>query len=145
MAFSFRSSTWARTFGRLAAPPTPPGDERPRGEGDRGERADGQGGDDLPDGAPRGGRRAMDRSQEAEMERMTWEEICAHEELRGRWVALDGCRYDEVTGKATEGAVVDVDDDLAELCSRIRDSEWKNCAILFCAQGDERPSAASRH
>lgn len=73
---------------------------------------------------------------ESPMTRMTWEEICRREDCRGRWVALDGCRYDESTGKAAEGAVVDVDDDLAELCQRIRESEWKNCAILFCAEPD---------
>jgi hypothetical protein len=57
---------------------------------------------------------------------MTWDEICSRDEYRGRWVALDGCSYDETTGKATEGALVDIDDDLVELCERIRDPvrEW---------------------
>lgn len=64
------------------------------------------------------------------MERMSWEEICRRPECRGRWVALQGCRYDEQTGKAAEGQVVDVDDDLAALCGRVRD-QWKNCAILY--------------
>lgn len=68
------------------------------------------------------------------MERMRWDDICRSEEFRGRWVALDECRYDEETGKATEGAVVDVDDDLVELCGRIRASARKNCAILFCGE-----------
>ena len=66
---------------------------------------------------------------------MTWNELCQSDECRGRWVALDAARYDEATGKAVEGAVVDVDDDLVELCNRIRDSRWKNCAIVFV--GDE--------
>jgi hypothetical protein len=63
--------------------------------------------------------------------RMTWEEICRCADFRGRWVAVDGCRFDEATGRATEGFVVDVDDDLAELCSRIRESQMTNCSIMF--------------
>jgi hypothetical protein len=70
-------------------------------------------------------------------ERMRWCDICRVDEFRGRWVALDDCHYDEATGKATEGAVVDVDDDLVELCSRIRASDRKNCAILFCDEAAE--------
>jgi hypothetical protein len=66
------------------------------------------------------------------MQRMTWDEICGRDDCRGRWVALHSCAYDEVTGRATEGQLVDADDDLAELCSRVRESRWKNCAILFC-------------
>jgi len=65
------------------------------------------------------------------MHRMTWDEICSRDEYRGRWVALDGCSYDETTGKATEGALVDIDHDLVELCERIREADLKNCAILF--------------
>ncbi len=65
------------------------------------------------------------------MNKMTWREICEDDGLRGRWVAIDDCRFDEVTGRAMEGSVVDVDDDLAELCARIRESEWKNCSIVF--------------
>ena len=71
----------------------------------------------------------------AQMERLTWDEICRRKDLRGRWVALDSCCYDENTGRATEGSVVDADDDLIQLCNRIQDSEWRNCAILFC--GDD--------
>jgi hypothetical protein len=69
--------------------------------------------------------------------RMTWTDICRAAQFRGRWVALCECHYDESTGKATEGAVVDVDDDLVELCSRIRASDKKNCAILFCDETAE--------
>ena len=64
--------------------------------------------------------------------RMTWDQICEHPECQGRWVALYGCEYDQETGRAREGAVVDVDDDLASLCSRVQQSHLKNCAILFC-------------
>jgi hypothetical protein len=39
--------------------------------------------------------------------------------------------------------VVDADDDLAELCTRIRESDWKNCAILFCAETERELSRPS--
>lgn len=78
------------------------------------------------------------------MERLTWEDICRRDEFRGRWVALDGCRYDEDSGRAMEGSVVDVDDDLVELCTRIRESAHKNCAILFCGDdGAQEPPGAA--
>lgn len=64
--------------------------------------------------------------------RMSWEDICRVDSYRGRWLALDDCLYNEVTGKATEGQVVDVDDDLAELCQRVREADLRNCAIVFC-------------
>ena len=63
-------------------------------------------------------------------QRMSWNEICDCEAYRHRWVALAACRYDEA-GRATEGAVVDCDDDLVELCSRLRNKDCKNCSILF--------------
>ena len=71
------------------------------------------------------------------MERMSWTDICQHEDYAGRWVALDASRYDSGSGRATEGAVVDVDDDLVELCSRIRESEHQGCEILFCGEEAE--------
>ncbi len=76
------------------------------------------------------------------MERMNWSEICQNEAYTGRWVALDACRYDSGSGRATEGAVVDVDDDLVELMNRIRESDRHGCEILFCAAdgGQEPPS-----
>ena len=72
------------------------------------------------------------------MQRMTWTEICQNEDLRGRWIALDDCSFDESTGRAMEGLVVDSDDDLAELCSRMQNSEWKNCSI-FLADANTPP------
>jgi len=66
------------------------------------------------------------------MERMKWDEICQRDDYRGRWVALDACCYDEDTGRAMEGSVVDVDDNLVELCERLRDAEQTGCAILYC-------------
>jgi len=80
---------------------------------------DGHGDPEPPDG-----------SREDGDSRLAWCEICQRSEYRGRWVALDGCRYDD-TGKAAEGEVVDADEDLVELCGRMRASDRKNCAILF--------------
>lgn len=64
--------------------------------------------------------------------RMTWRQICRSEEYKGRWVALDNCRYDATTASPVEGDVVDVDEDLAELCERIREADKSHCAILYC-------------
>jgi hypothetical protein len=75
------------------------------------------------------------------MERMTWDQICQSDDLKGRWIAMDDCRFDEATGRATEGLVVDADDDLAELCARMRESKFTNCSILFA---DERETLAGR-
>jgi hypothetical protein len=66
--------------------------------------------------------------------RMTWEQICHRDDCRGRWVALHGCRFDEATQQVAEGDLVDMDDDLAELCQRVRASNRTNCSILFCSQ-----------
>lgn len=62
---------------------------------------------------------------------MTWSELCASHEFRGRWVALDHCRYDKTTSEPVEGTVIDVDDDLVDLCDRVRDAEYHDCTILF--------------
>lgn len=81
--------------------------------------------------------------------RMTWSEICSRAEFRGRWIALDGVRYDEATARPAEGTVVDSDDDLAELCSRIRRDNRRCCAILFCDDNEPAPApfraARARH
>jgi hypothetical protein len=72
--------------------------------------------------------------------RLTWSEIRQSEEYRGRWVALDNCRYDARTAQPVEGSVVDADEDLVELCSRIQDGANRHCAILFCDE-EEPPSS----
>lgn len=64
---------------------------------------------------------------------MSWNEICSNKQYRGRWVALDSCRYDGPNTQPSEGTVVDADDDLAELCNRMKKSNQRSCAILFCA------------
>ena len=92
--------------------------------------------EDAPDGA--GDRKVMGDEEtptpgEA-LPRLRWEQICRRPDCRGRWVALHECTYDHRTGKATDGELVDVDDDLASLCNRVRDSHWKDCAILYCGE-----------
>lgn len=77
--------------------------------------------------------------------RMTWPEIRQSEAYRGRWVALDNCRYDVKTAQPVEGTIIDADEDLVELCTRIRQSENKHCAILFCDEvAEELPPPSSR-
>ena len=65
--------------------------------------------------------------------RMTWPQLRMSQEFRGRWVALDNCRYDALTAEPVEGSVVDADEDLAELCSRIRSEDGRHCSIVFCS------------
>jgi hypothetical protein len=68
--------------------------------------------------------------------RLTWPQICRSDEYRGRWVALDDCQYDPRTAQPREGVVVDTDEDLVALCSRMQASDSKHCAILFCEERD---------
>jgi hypothetical protein len=77
--------------------------------------------------------------------RMSWPQIRQSDQYRGRWVALDNCRYDVRTAQPVEGTIIDADDDLVELCTRIRQSENKHCAILFCEDADDVPPTSSRH
>jgi hypothetical protein len=64
--------------------------------------------------------------------RLTWPQICRDPEFRGRWVALDECRYDAKTAQPVEGSVVDADEDLVALCARMQQSDNRHCAILYC-------------
>lgn len=66
---------------------------------------------------------------------MAWEEICRDATWQGRWLALDGCAYNEA-GEATAGLVVDYDDDLAELCARLSADRRKRCSIVFCPHAE---------
>jgi hypothetical protein len=75
---------------------------------------------------------------------MTWPEIRRSVEYRGRWVALDHCRYDAKTAQPLEGSVVDSDEDLVELCARMYESDNRHCAILFCDPDDERVPSSRR-
>ena len=65
--------------------------------------------------------------------RLAWDEVVRRRECRGRWVALHRCSYDEITGHAAEGELVDLDEDLVELCNRVRASKRRDCAIVYCA------------
>lgn len=76
---------------------------------------------------------------------MKWPQVSRTERFRGFWVALDNCRYDHVTRQPTEGDVVDSDQNLADLCRRMRESGRSSCSVLFCA-GDvfvEQPAPSS--
>jgi len=79
--------------------------------------------------------------------RLTWPQICRSKDYRGRWVALDECVYDPRTAQPTEGTVVDADEDLVALCSRMQATDSKHCAILFCDERtvlDELPRSMAR-
>ncbi len=73
--------------------------------------------------------------------RLTWPQICRSDEFRGRWVALDECTYDPRTAQPAEGTVVDADEDLVALCSRMQESDNQHCAILFCDERGARSDA----
>lgn len=77
--------------------------------------------------------------------RMTWPQICRTEEFKGLWIALDNCRYDQNTMQPMEGDVVDTDDELADLCHRMREAGRSSCSIMFC-EGEvlvEHPAPSS--
>ncbi len=69
---------------------------------------------------------------------MRWSEICGSEQYRGRWVALDNVRYDTVSSQPLEAEVVDADEDLADLCARMRSADRTACAIRHCEEEDTR-------
>jgi hypothetical protein len=74
--------------------------------------------------------------------RLTWPQICRSDEYKGRWVALDACVYDPRTAQPTEGTVIDADEDLVALCSRMQATDSKHCAILYCDERATREEAA---
>jgi hypothetical protein len=76
-------------------------------------------------------------------QRLTWVEIVRSRDLRGRWVALDRCRYERGLSHPVEADVVDADEDLSELCNRIREADRSHCAIVFCEE-DTAPAASRR-
>ncbi|MBM4359466.1 MAG: hypothetical protein FJ096_15285 [Deltaproteobacteria bacterium] len=61
---------------------------------------------------------------------VAWSSLCADPGYRGRWIALEGVRYDD--GQPVEGTVLDTDSDLATLCARVQRDDGVACAILFC-------------
>lgn len=64
--------------------------------------------------------------------RLTWAEICKSAMFRGRWIAMDHCKYERNVDHPIEGDVVDSDENLTELCERIRGARRQGCAIVFC-------------
>jgi hypothetical protein len=75
--------------------------------------------------------------------RLTWVEICQSEKLRGRWVALDHCRYDHrQSSHPIEGELVDDDEELSKLFSRLQERNRNHCAIVFCE--DAPPCSVTR-
>lgn len=59
-------------------------------------------------------------------------------------MALDECKYDARTAQPVEGSVVDADEDLAALCTRMQASDNRHCAILFCEELEEQVSSSRR-
>ena len=76
--------------------------------------------------------------------RMTWREICRSEEFLGRWVALDNVRYAQGGSQPAEADIVDADEDLADLCARMRESDRTACAILFVEDDPGIPASIQR-
>jgi hypothetical protein len=76
--------------------------------------------------------------------RMTWPEICRSTELLGRWVALDNVRYAPGSQQPAEADVVDADEDLADLCARMRAADRTACAILFVEKEPATPPSVRR-
>ena len=72
---------------------------------------------------------------------VAWARVADSESLAGLWVAMDNCRYDQTTHQPIEGDVVDSDEDLAELCGRLRETGRSSCVICFC---DREPLVESR-
>jgi hypothetical protein len=63
---------------------------------------------------------------------MSWDQMRTSRELTGRWVALDNIRFAPGSSEPLEADLVDVDDDLVELCARIREGDRTSCRILHC-------------
>jgi len=72
---------------------------------------------------------------ERETDAVAWTDICGDANWEGRWVALDGCTYNDA-GQATAGLVVDYDDNLADLCARLSAERRKSCSVVFCAPAE---------
>ncbi len=77
--------------------------------------------------------------------RVAWRELCRSDEYRGCWVALDNVRYDPATAQPVEGEVVDADEDLADLCARMRSTDRTACAILHCEDDETYRAVVPRY
>ena len=76
---------------------------------------------------------------------MMWSEICRSEQYQGRWVALDNVRYDSITSLPLEAEVVDADEDLGDLCTRMRAADRTSCAILHAEEESYSTLAPQRY
>ncbi|WP_437968354.1 hypothetical protein WMF04_03205 [Sorangium sp. So ce260] len=76
--------------------------------------------------------------------RMTWRDICRSEQFAGRWIALDNVKYVQGGSQPAEADVVDADDDLADLCARMREADRTACAILFVEEEAGVPARVQR-
>ena len=76
--------------------------------------------------------------------RMTWPDLCRSERYKGLWVAIDNCRYDASTRQPVEGDVVDSDEELSELCARMREAGRSSCeaGAQTRSAGPARPAGA---
>ncbi len=64
--------------------------------------------------------------------RLPWPEIRRRTEFQGQWIALEHCVFEAQTSEPTEGEVVDSDENLGELCKRVKRGEGRNLVIRFC-------------
>lgn len=64
--------------------------------------------------------------------RAYWVDLCATEAFSGRWVAVDAVSYRPHAEEPHEVEVVDVDDDLSALVSRMRATARTSCSVLQC-------------
>jgi hypothetical protein len=77
------------------------------------------------------------------MNRQTWPEARISGRFAGKWVALDECRYEGRSREPVDGIVVDSDEDLVELCSRMDESDSRHCVLCFCRDEGGHPWAES--
>jgi hypothetical protein len=75
---------------------------------------------------------------------MSWSDIRSSKQYSRQWVALNNVRYDPSTAQPLEADVVDVDEDLADLCARVRESDRTACAIVFCDEDMQAPVVPRR-
>jgi len=76
---------------------------------------------------------------------MSWLEMRRSVDFQGRWVALDNIQYEANSSQPHEADVVDSDEDLGELCTRMRESDRTACAILFCEDDSFSPPIIRRN
>lgn len=76
--------------------------------------------------------RADRRASSFKSFRALWIDLCATAAFSGRWVAVDQVSWRAQSEEPHEVEVVDADDDLAALCSRMRAHARTSCSVLQC-------------